>query len=244
MTTYTGTGGDDTASGEFALMYGLGGDDSLTSLWDGQVYLDGGNGHDILDTDAWGQLYGGEGNDWIGGGDTLNVDTIFGGSGDDAVFGDSGADFIDGGDGRDALSGDEGNDTLHGGDGDDSGPAIAVGDLGYGYMPGLRGREGDDYLDGGAGNDLLYGEEEASVWSSEGGSDTLIGASGNDALHGGGGNDLLDGGSGADTMSGGRGSDTYVVDSAADMVIETDGDDSFLDPPAPTDTVIASIDLS
>ena len=255
MATYTGTPGADRERRDWDRMYGLGGDDTLTSLWQGQVYLDGGEGNDVirperLSTGAWGEFYGGAGNDWVGGGDTLNVDTIFGGPGDDAVFGETGSseegagDYIDGGDGRDALSGDYGNDTIYGGDGDDSGPRITVGDLGYGYMPGLRGREGDDYLDGGAGNDLLYGEEEASVWSSEGGSDTLIGASGNDALHGGGGNDLLDGGSGADTMEGGRGSDTYVVDSAADIVIEMDGDDSFPDPPAPADTVIASIDLT
>ncbi|EJN19086.1 VCBS repeat-containing protein, partial [Pseudomonas sp. GM78] len=57
--------------------------------------------------------------------------------------------------------------------------------------------------------------------------DTLQGLGGNDTLYGNGGNDTLDGGSGNDRMEGGVGSDTYVVDTAADVVVEAsnEGDD-------------------
>ena len=57
--------------------------------------------------------------------------------------------------------------------------------------------------------------------------DTLQGLGGNDTLYGNGGNDTLDGGSGNDRMEGGVGNDTYVVDTAADVVVEASnaGDD-------------------
>jgi hypothetical protein len=43
-TTYTGTAGHDQVKGGFDRIYGLGGDDDLTSEWDGQVCLDEGDG--------------------------------------------------------------------------------------------------------------------------------------------------------------------------------------------------------
>ena len=48
-------------------------------------------------------------------------------------------------------------------------------------------------------------------------------ASYSDALHGEAGNDRLDGDTGADPMTGGLGNDTFIVDSAADRVLETTG---------------------
>ena len=53
--------------------------------------------------------------------------------------------------------------------------------------------------------------------------DEINGGSGNDSISGLGGNDILNGGVGADTMTGGTGDDIYVVDSAKDVVDETDG---------------------
>ncbi|RON27000.1 calcium-binding protein, partial [Pseudomonas frederiksbergensis] len=49
---------------------------------------------------------------------------------------------------------------------------------------------------------------------------TLLGNASVNTLQGGAGNDWLDGGIGADTLSGGMGDDTYVIDNAADKVIE------------------------
>jgi Ca2+-binding RTX toxin-like protein len=67
----------------------------------------------------------------------------------------------------------------------------------------LATASGNYAIDGGSGNDIMTGGA---------GIDTLIGGLGNDILNGRG---------GADSMTGGDGSDLYYVDSAADVVIET-----------------------
>jgi serralysin len=50
--------------------------------------------------------------------------------------------------------------------------------------------------------------------------DTLSGGTGHDLLEGHRGNDVLDGGLGNNTLRGGAGHDTYVINNAADLVIE------------------------
>lgn len=79
------------------------------------------------------------------------------------------------------------------------------------------GGDGDDTLTGGASGPYDFD-----------------GGAGNDDITGGRGGDILDGGTGDDVLRGGRGNDIYVVDSAADNVIE-DADGGF-------DRVIASVD--
>jgi Ca2+-binding RTX toxin-like protein len=76
----------------------------------------------------------------------------------------------------------------------------------------LNGTSGADTLAGGPGNDALNG------------------LAGNDVLDGYAGNDVLDGGAGNDTMAGGAGDDIYIVNSAADIIIEglDEGMDSVL----------------
>jgi serralysin len=84
-------------------------------------------------------------------------------------------------------------------------------------------------------NSLLFEGNTASlIENATGGTgaDTLAGNQamnrldgGNDWLDGRDGNDWLDGGAGADTMVGGAGGDWFVVDSAADRVIEAPGGD-------------------
>ncbi|WP_157266296.1 beta strand repeat-containing protein [Azohydromonas aeria] len=73
---------------------------------------------------------------------------------------------------------------------------------------------GHDLVVGSAGADRLYG------WA---GNDRLEGGGGNDTLFGSYGNDTLDGGTGDDSLQGGSGNDSYVVDSAADRVVEVAG---------------------
>ena len=69
----------------------------------------------------------------------------------------------------------------------------------------------------------IVGTGEDDVLTGLGGANALLGLAGNDILNGGGGNDTLDGGAGADAMNGGAGNDTYLVDNAADRVIENNG---------------------
>jgi hypothetical protein len=60
----------------------------------------------------------------------------------------------------------------------------------------------DDVLIAGSGNDVIFGD------------------TGNDVLTGSAGDDVLDGGAGADLLTGGLGNDRYVIDNAADVVVE------------------------
>src|SRR4051795_4137354 len=48
----------------------------------------------------------------------------------------------------------------------------------------------------------------------------MVGSGAANVLDGAGGNDILDGGLGADTLKGGARNDTYLVDNAADVVVE------------------------
>ena len=68
--------------------------------------------------------------------------------------------------------------------------------------------------DSGDGNDTLIGNDAAN---------SLRGWRGNDFLDGGAGVDTLDGGAGVDTLDGGVGDDVYVVDVAADVIVERPG---------------------
>jgi Ca2+-binding RTX toxin-like protein len=189
-------------------IYGLGGDDHLSSHFAGATYLYGGPGNDWLskvEGYAGGAfIYGEEGNDELYGG--WHGDRIYGGTGSDLAYGLGYGDLLDGGDGNDGLHGGDGNDALYGGEGDDTHTGIPgysagglYGDFGYDYLDGGRG---DDYLDGGGWDDRLVGGE---------GSDVLIG------------------GGGADRMSGGEGSDRFYVDDPLDLVIEAadDGSDTI-----------------
>jgi serralysin len=67
---------------------------------------------------------------------------------------------------------------------------------------------------GGSANDTLIGNTA---------NNSLIGNEGADSLSGGSGNDTLDGGTGADIVIGGEGDDRFLIDSASDQIIETQG---------------------
>ncbi|HEX8624678.1 MAG TPA: calcium-binding protein, partial [Allosphingosinicella sp.] len=82
-------------------------------------------------------------------------------------------------------------------------------------FPVVHGTEAEDSFAGTASRDFFLGK---------GGNDVAAGAAGNDSLDGGAGDDTLDGGAGDDSMAGGLGNDIYVVDSAADSVVENAGE--------------------
>jgi len=80
---------------------------------------------------------------------------------------------------------------------------------------------------GGSGSDKLLniesliGSNYNDVLTGNAGNNVLTGGLGADSLSGGVGDDVLNGGLGADTMIGGDGTDTYYVDSALDVVSES-----------------------
>jgi Ca2+-binding RTX toxin-like protein len=106
-----------------------------------------------------------------------DIETVWGGDGDDIITGTAFANSLEGRGGDDLIRGGGGNDSLLGGWGDDV----------------LYGDAGNDHLDGGYSDDRLYAGS---------GNDTLLGDYGNDTLIaiGGGLYDNLDGGLGLDQL--------------------------------------------
>ena len=182
-------------------VYTGGGNDRIT-LADGDDYIDGGSGTDVLTllwrdagTDATlynsGSTHAFVGASW--GSSTRRVDfeeieklvaklgrgddTVVLGTGNDTIRAGGGSDTVKAGGGSDRIFGEAGDDTLDGGDGDDN----------------ITGGGGHDEIQGGAGNDRLVGN---------------------------GGNDRLDGGSGDDTLTGGAKRDTFVFAEGNDVITD------------------------
>jgi Ca2+-binding RTX toxin-like protein len=239
------------------LLFGLGGDDTLT--------LNETNG-----ALPKAQLFGSFGNDVLIGGS--GADLLFGQGGDDTLQGKGDADFLFGG---------SENDTLTGGDADD----FVYGESGNDRMIWNPGDD-TDFNEGGAGSDTVevnggngtevftvtanglrvrfdrldpapfsidIGTSENLVLNANGGddsfsatgnlaalikltvdggtgNDTLLGSNGNDQLNGGDGNDFIDGQQGNDTAFLGAGNDVFQWDpgDGNDTVEGQDGVDTML----------------
>lgn len=163
---------------------------------EGRNTLRGDAGEDTLDGMGGADtLLGEDGADRLAGG--AEADRLEGGAGEDLLFGEHGADTLLGEAGRDRLSGGEGADLLEGGADEDT----------------LLGGAGEDTLRGGGGDRLDGGE----------GADLLVAQGAVAELRGGGGGDTLDamaGEPGGAVLLGGAGDDLYLVDAAADRVLE------------------------
>lgn len=127
----------------------------------------------------------------------LDLNWIFGTSGDDDLTGTKGSETTDiffGFGGNDKFVGYGGNDYIFGGWGDDT----LLGGRGNDF---ISGGFGNDFISGGLGNDSLFGGC---------GDDVIFDYSGNNFLSGGWGNDTLVIGDGESVLSGGCGDDTFV----------------------------------
>jgi hypothetical protein len=163
-----------------AVLWGSGGDDTLTGGGD-RDRLNGGPGDDMIVGNGGNDtLFGGSGNDTMegnGGEDVLygqrDNDSLKGGIGDDSILGDDGNDILNGGDGNDMLIGGSGADGLSGWTGNDT----------------LNGNSGRDTMIGGTGGDRMFGGTDRDIMLGQDGDDYIKGQTGTDVLSGGPGND-------------------------------------------------------
>ncbi len=170
---------DDTTPGDYNIIEGTDGPDSLEGT-DGADSILGNGGSDSIDDDGAGDdvLRGGLGNDTLRDSSDSN-DLLDGGPDDDILIAGGGDDSLLGGDGNDTLNAQRGADTLAGGDGSD-----------------ILWANGSDSLMGESGNDTLF---------ADGSNNTIDGGAGNDNLAGTFFNDFTDnvfrGGGGGDVYS-------------------------------------------
>ncbi|ATQ75211.1 hypothetical protein CR152_12300 [Massilia violaceinigra] len=223
---------------------GFGGNDTLTGNG-GADALDGGSGDDrLLGSEGDDTLDGGAGNDSLTGGAGSDVFVFGAGGGQDLINesddtpGKTDAIRLGAGVTPDAVRIARANDDLllqlKG-----SGDSLRV--AGFFEKEAGTGRriEQIEFHDGTRwnlaaileqallptkGNDFLAGYGKADNIHGAGGDDRIDGGDGADTLAGDTGNDTLDGGLGDDSASGGTGDDLYLVQSAADIVVELPGE--------------------
>ena len=141
------------------------------------------------------------------------ANTITGNAQDNLLDGQGGDDLLQGGAGNDQLVGGSGVDTLVGGTGDDLYDVDRSDDQVV-----EQAGEGSDTVQSSVSYVLGANLENVVLTGF-----SSVDATGNELanqLIGNSGSNRLDGGAGNDTMVGGDGDDTYVLDSAADQVIE------------------------
>jgi Ca2+-binding RTX toxin-like protein len=226
-----GTGNDDVhgGAGIDAVNYSDAAGDvrvSLNDIADDGIAAATANVHGDIES-----IYGGAGNDALIGSDRANTiygyggnDTINGGGGEDSLYGYAGNDTIDGGAGDDYLVGDVGSDVLRGGAGEDAASWYGEGDLPITVW--LDGRA----ISGSAGENDTVATDVEDVYTSTGADEIhgssadnyLSGGYGADRIYGGGGSDELWGGQGADRLDPGTGNDTVEGGTGSDTILARD----------------------
>lgn len=158
-----------------------------------------------------------QGSSRINGTGNDDANTILGNSDNNIIDGRGGADTMQGGGGSDTYIVDNVADVVI----DNGQSDLVLASVNYtltGQLAELTLTGAALQATGNAANNILKGTSAAN---------TLRGLAGNDRL---------DGGAGADRLFGGLGNDVYVIDNAADVLSEQDGDG--------TDTVVASINFT
>ncbi len=248
---FTGTAGDDRAlglAGNDNLIGGLGSDTIDGGI--GNDTLNGGAGIDSLIGGAGNDTYVVDSTlDEVvelaaGGIDTVNssVDYVLSANVENLTLtgsalsgtGNAVANSITGTAGNNTLDGGGGNDTLNGGGGNDTYVVDSTLDLIVEAAAGgtdtvissttySLGAELENLtLVGAALNGT--GTAVANVITGNAASNMLAGLGSNDTLLGLAGDDTLDGGAGVDSLVGGLGNDSYIVDAAADVLVEAAGE--------------------
>jgi Ca2+-binding RTX toxin-like protein len=205
----TGDGSDNSFVGD-ALR------DDITGL-DGKDTLEGFGGDDVIN--------GGDGND-----------TLYGDAGNDYLNGGSDDDRILGGDGNDKLVGGAGVNEMVGGDGDDTYVVQNAADT---ITEDANGGANDRIetlisytLAEGANIEVLATNLYTDVLDFK-----LVGNSDDNQIVGNWGDNTIEGKGGVDKLEGLKGNDIYIVDNAADTVIELAGDGT-------ADRVMARVDYT
>ncbi|HXV24882.1 MAG TPA: hypothetical protein VED46_11540 [Alphaproteobacteria bacterium] len=166
-------------------------------------------------------VYGGDGNDTVGGngliGGDPNGDLLYGGAGLDTVsYSGGGPGITISLDGNPGLSGNALNDrlfeieALFGSLNDDL--LGASGALGFNVT--IAGLTGNDTINGGLGNDLLLGGDGNDRLTDLTGADSIFGGNGNDTVQFSNQSFILDGGIGTDTLLGTAGADRIDLSAA------------------------------
>jgi Ca2+-binding RTX toxin-like protein len=171
-----------------------------------------------------------------GGGDTDVFTTIWdprdspiaGTAGDDVLTARVEGATVSGLGGNDTLHGGAGNDVLHGGRGVDRMEGGAGNDLYYVYEASDVVVEGpgngsNDWVATGTHYRLSAGAQIEKLTTTNVGGLTAIDLTGNavsQVIHGNAGRNWIDGGGGGDRMVGHEGNDVYIVNSAADVIVE------------------------
>jgi Ca2+-binding RTX toxin-like protein len=251
-TIFAGEGDDLVFGGDgFETIFGGDGNDSIFG-GDGQEFVDGGDGDDYIDTRGpnplpdidYPGLYAADTDP------TNDLDTVYGGAGNDTiftgddadlVFGRDGNDYIDGGFDDDSLYGNSGNDTIIGSEGNDfidggRGNDLIFGGLDLSFPDAINipdetdlrpGNNGDSIV-GGFGDDTIYGMDDADTISGDEGNDLIYGGVDNDSLLGADGSDTIFGEHGNDFIDGGVGDDSLDGGIGDDTISGGTGDDTIL----------------
>lgn len=223
-----GSAYDDFLSGDAArnILEGDDGEDKLVGGPEGD-FLFGGDAND----DLWAEIYRDEDGDR---GDTTGINRLYGGDGQDFMIGGDGADQLYGGNDGDVMVGNAGDDLLIGGPGGDRiAYTYAMGGVTVDLRPDAGGfgrASGADGNDRIRDVEAVRGSQFDDTLRGDAGPNTLDGINGNDRLEGFDGNDRLLAGSGDDTLLGGAGDDLYDGGAGTDIAQIADAGFAPYDP--------------